>query len=101
MLHIQALSSIFETLNAAGEDDMLLMYSAAVEKVLPRMPPPPATPACQGCTPRVDIHEANYSGTGEPQKGDVTSIFSLHFDGDCSYTTGDLAESEGHCQAQF
>ena len=77
------------------------MYSAAVEKVLPPMPPPPATPACQGCTPRVDLHDANYSGTGAPQPGDVTSIFSLHFDGDCAYATGDaktvlLSEEECH-----
>ena len=78
------------------------MYGAAVEKVLPPMPPPPATPACQGCTPRVDLHDANYSGTGEPQSGDVTSIFSLHFDGECAYATGDTEAvllPEGRCQA--
>lgn len=83
-----------------GEDDLLLMYSAAVEKVLPPMPPPPATPACQGCTPRVDIHDANYSGSGEPQPADVTSIFSLHFDGDCSYTMGQPEADDGYCQSR-
>ena len=80
------------------------MYSAAVEKVLPPMPPPPATPACQGCTPRVDLHEANYSGSGDPQPGDVTSTFSLHFDGKCTYTAGNAKcqpdlQYEGHSQS--
>ena len=75
------------------------MYSAAVEKVLPPTPAPPATPACQGCTPRVDLHEASYSGSGDPQPGDVTSFFSLHFDGECSYTTG-RADSDADLQCK-
>ena len=77
----------------AGEDGLLLSYSAAIEEILPPMPPPPAHPACQGCTPRVDIHEANYSGTGEPRPGDVTSIFSLHFDGECALKGDDAAQT--------
>ena len=89
----------------AGEDGLLLAYSAAVEKILPPMPPPPPTPACLGCTPRVDIHEANYSGTGEPQLGDVTSIFSLHLDGACALkrSEGDINGeewSERQCQSK-
>lgn len=92
-------------LPGAGEDGLLLAYSAAVEKMLPPMPPPPATPACLGCTPRVGIHEANYSGTGEPQLGDVTSIFSLHLDGACALkrSEGDINGeewSERQCQSK-
>lgn len=70
----------------AGEDGLLLAFSAAVEGILPSMPPPPTVPACQGCTPLVKTHKANYSGSGKPQPGDVTSIFSLHFEGDCALT---------------
>lgn len=87
---------------SAGEDGLLLAYSAAVEQVMPPMEPPPATPACQGCTPWVDIHEANYSGSGDPKPGDVTSIFSLHFSGVCDLNRrGNSAEetSKGRTQS--
>jgi len=71
----------------AEEDGLLLAFSAAVEKVLSPMPPPPSTPACQGCTPKVKLQEANYSGIGKPGPNDVTSLFTLHFDGKCSLQT--------------
>lgn len=63
---------------------MLLAFSAAVEKVLPSMQPPPFTPACQDCTPKVKLQNVNYSGVGKPSPNDVTSLFSLHFEGQCS-----------------
>ncbi|DBA70792.1 TPA: hypothetical protein ACH3X2_011685 [Trebouxia sp. C0005] len=65
------------------EDGLLLAFSAAVEKVLPPMPAPPFTPACQGCTPKVKLQAANYSGVGQPGRDDVTSLFTLHFEGQC------------------
>lgn len=68
---------------AAEEDGLLLAFSAAVEKVLPPMPAPPFTPACQGCTPKVKLQAANYSGVGQPGRDDVTSLFTLHFEGQC------------------
>lgn len=71
---------------AAEEDGLLLAFSAAVEKLLPSMPAPPSTPACQGCTPKVEFQAANYSGVGKPGPNDVTSLFSLHFEGQCMLT---------------
>lgn len=69
---------------AAGEDGLLLAYSAAVEQVLPQTPLPPAIPACQGCTPHVELQTVNYSGERHAKADDVTSLFSLHFDGVCA-----------------
>ena len=68
----------------AEEDGLLLAFSAAVEKILPSTPPPPATPDCQGCTARVTLQETTYSGSGKPKSSDSTSLFKLHFDGQCS-----------------
>lgn len=35
----------------AGDDAQLVAIAEAIEGVLPSIPPPPTTPACQGCTP--------------------------------------------------
>ena len=75
----------------AEEDGLLLAFSAAVEKVLDPMPPPPSTPACRGCTPRVLLQEANYTGIGKPKADDVTSLFKLRFDGHCLLNGHDAA----------
>lgn len=69
--------------DVADDDQLLLAFSEAVEDVLPPTPPPPTTPACLGCTPKVHTQETTYSGTGKPKAGDVTSIFTLEFDGTC------------------
>ncbi|GAB4818661.1 hypothetical protein N2152v2_005707 [Parachlorella kessleri] len=36
-----------------GDDSTLLSIAAALEAAIPAIPPPPETPACQGCTPSV------------------------------------------------
>ena len=76
----------------AEEDGLLLAFSAAVEKVLPPTPPPPSTPACQGCIPKVLLQDTTYAGSGKPTPDDVTSLFQLHFDGQCSLHSRDAAE---------
>ena len=83
---------------AAEEDGLLLAYGAALEQVLPFMPTPPVTPACQGCTPHVKLQEVTYSGNGQPKADDVTSLFSLELRGQCRAKDDQIAAK--HAQSK-
>ncbi|EIE21247.1 amidase signature enzyme [Coccomyxa subellipsoidea C-169] len=66
-----------------GSDNLLLAVGEAIEALLRPTPPPPP-PTCTGCEPIAGTQKATYNGTGMPQNGQTTSVYTLDFQGNCT-----------------
>ncbi|CAL8466175.1 g5711 [Coccomyxa elongata] len=66
-----------------GDDNLLLAVGEAIETLLSPTPPPPP-PTCTGCSPVAGTQKATFDGTGTPQNGQTTSVYTLNFQGNCT-----------------
>ena len=70
----------------AGDDSTLLSIAAAVEAALPAIPPPPETPACQGCSPTATPITVEFpaEALATPSSGPVNvTMYILDMKGSC------------------